>query len=487
MSTTTDHPVVFISYSWSSPEHEDWVIKLATDLRVDGVDVRLDKWHLKPGHDKYAFMESMVTDPNVSRVLVICDRRYKEKADARAGGVGTESQIISAEVYGKVGQGKFLPVVTELDDEGKPCLPVFMKSRIYIDLSSADRYAEGYEHLLREIYERPLRQIPQLGKMPGHLAEGAAQIEIKTLPRFRAFREALLGGKPQAVGCERSFLQAFVDALEDFRVTNPNQSFDDDIVATLDAMKPYRDQFVEYLLLKCDFAPEDFTAYKALVTFFEKLGSYYFLPRNQSPANELWCDNYHFLGRELLICMTAALIRSRKEGVLARFLHEKFVIDVGDRTRDADFTFFDGYPRALDEHRNRRLQLGRKSVSADMLKNRATQKELPHSSLMEADFVLTLRFLLGEPPIERGWFPRSLVFMRELSSPLPVFARNATVQNREVLCALLSVSSPKRLVERFEEAKKQHRNFEGWNVSDWERLPFEDLMNLDVIKRLRGG
>lgn len=42
-------PKLFISYSWSSPEHEQWVVDLAAELRESGVDVILDKWDLKEG------------------------------------------------------------------------------------------------------------------------------------------------------------------------------------------------------------------------------------------------------------------------------------------------------------------------------------------------------------------------------------------------------------------------------------------------------
>ena len=124
MSATTEHPKVFISYSWTSVEHEQFVMDLATSLRNHGVDAILDKWDLKPGQDKYVFMESMVVDTEVLKVLVLCDRKYQEKANNRAGGVGTESQIISQELYGKVKQTKFIPIVCEYDDDGQPCLPV---------------------------------------------------------------------------------------------------------------------------------------------------------------------------------------------------------------------------------------------------------------------------------------------------------------------------------------------------------------------------
>lgn len=44
VSITKTTPKVFISYSWTNPEHEKWVIELAEGLVKDGVHVLLDKW-----------------------------------------------------------------------------------------------------------------------------------------------------------------------------------------------------------------------------------------------------------------------------------------------------------------------------------------------------------------------------------------------------------------------------------------------------------
>ena len=96
-----ENPKLFISYSWSSPEHEQKVLNLATELREAGIDVIFDKWDLKEGHDAFAFMEKMVNDLDIKKVVIVCDRIYAEKADGRSGGVGTETQIISPEIYGK--------------------------------------------------------------------------------------------------------------------------------------------------------------------------------------------------------------------------------------------------------------------------------------------------------------------------------------------------------------------------------------------------
>ena len=52
---------------------------------------------------------------------------------------------------------------------GKPCLPTFLKSRMYIDMSRNYIYELGYAQLLRDIYSKPLLRKPALGKMPSYL------------------------------------------------------------------------------------------------------------------------------------------------------------------------------------------------------------------------------------------------------------------------------------------------------------------------------
>ena len=107
-----DKPKVFISYAWSSEEYRQKVLSFADQLINDGVDVLLDRY-LAPGIDLTAFMESSVNDESVTNVLILMDKVYTEKANKRQGGVGTETQIISPELYGKVEQTKFIPVLFE--------------------------------------------------------------------------------------------------------------------------------------------------------------------------------------------------------------------------------------------------------------------------------------------------------------------------------------------------------------------------------------
>src|ERR1700693_6195290 len=110
-------PKLYVSYSWTTRDHEAWVLRLATELRESGVDVILDKWDLKEGHDAHAFMERMVTDETIKKVALICDATYVSKANSRSGGVGTETQIITPDIYAKQDQSKFVAVIVERDED----------------------------------------------------------------------------------------------------------------------------------------------------------------------------------------------------------------------------------------------------------------------------------------------------------------------------------------------------------------------------------
>lgn len=170
-SKQTMQPKVFISYRWTSPDHEEWVLAFATSLRQQGVNAILDKWHLSEGQDTLAFMESMVNDAEVEKVLMICDRGYVERANAREGGVGTEAQIISAKVYESVDQKKFAAIVVELNDDGKPLLPHYMATRLYFDMSSPDAEAANFEKVVRWIFDKPFHTAPPIGAPPTYLNE----------------------------------------------------------------------------------------------------------------------------------------------------------------------------------------------------------------------------------------------------------------------------------------------------------------------------
>lgn len=141
-------PSVFISYSWGSKEFKEWVNRLAQQLRKDGVMITFDDWDIKLGDPIPQFMEEAIAKSDY--VLIICTADYKRKSNERTGGVGYESNIITAEVYGKHNHRKFIPVLAEKLDS----IPDWLLGKRYLDISTEDEFNQNYPHLLKTLKGR---------------------------------------------------------------------------------------------------------------------------------------------------------------------------------------------------------------------------------------------------------------------------------------------------------------------------------------------
>ena len=159
-------PAVFLSYSWVSDQHVAWVTNLARRLRANGVDVHLDRWDVRLGHDLNLFMERYA-DPS-ARVLVVLSDDYGPKADRRGqqpSGVGTETTIVSPTVYRDLGSNRVVPVVPDSGTvAGAPIVPTYLVGRTWIDFRTD--HESAYERLLRDLHGAPLEAAPPLGSNP---------------------------------------------------------------------------------------------------------------------------------------------------------------------------------------------------------------------------------------------------------------------------------------------------------------------------------
>ena len=161
-ATVDTAPTCFISYSHDSETHKGWVRGLANDLQNNGVEVTLDQWELKKGDAMTHFMENAVTANDF--VLMICTPKYAEKANARDGGVGYESSIISAQIYNKAKRGKFVPI-KRASGKGE-CIPTFLKDKLRADFSDDSKYQENLTDILRHLHDKPEHIKPPLGPPP---------------------------------------------------------------------------------------------------------------------------------------------------------------------------------------------------------------------------------------------------------------------------------------------------------------------------------
>ena len=164
MSHPPSPPTVFISYSWDSPIHKDWVKTLADHLIGNGIKVIFDQYHCRPGDNFLMFMEQSVK--RADRVLLILTEAYKTKADLRLRGAGFEGQVISAELYIDGGSSKFIPVLRSGDNEQS--IPIFLQGRVGVDMREDAYFQDELSRLLKAIYE--YSDEPTLGPAPDFVA-----------------------------------------------------------------------------------------------------------------------------------------------------------------------------------------------------------------------------------------------------------------------------------------------------------------------------
>lgn len=151
--STTPEPVtsmtqktVFISYCHDGEAFDGWVGKLASDIRSAGIRVITDQ-DMAYGTEMNLFMEKSVADSN--RVLIVCTKKYKERADDRSGGVGYESCIITGELVNDQNTIKFVPIIKE--GSGNQYYPRYLGNRWGADMKDPKTYSKVLEKLINDI------------------------------------------------------------------------------------------------------------------------------------------------------------------------------------------------------------------------------------------------------------------------------------------------------------------------------------------------
>jgi TIR domain len=164
-------PRAFISYSWDDVRHRHWVQDLAERLRRDGIAVTLDVWEVVPGDQLPHFMERAVRENDY--VLIICTPKYKSKSDDRAGGVGYEGDVMTAEVFATRINRKFIPILRR--GKWHEAAPSWLLGVAYIDMSRKTS-ASAYSKLLQTLYQQQ-PPAPPIGQQP----DSVKRVHLKDL------------------------------------------------------------------------------------------------------------------------------------------------------------------------------------------------------------------------------------------------------------------------------------------------------------------
>lgn len=386
-------PKVFISYSWTS---KDRAIDLADRLLENGIEVVIDVYDLKDGMDKYAFMQRIANDASIEKVLLLCDRAYKEKADSFKGGVGDEAMIVSPEIYGKTEQQKFIPIVLEVNDDGKPYLPTIVGSRIYIDFSNPLKMPEAFNRLVRNLWNKPDRRKPKLGERPTWLDTPAVNTAS-----IRAQLDVLGVGtrlKPDSDSVLKRSAFEITKALNELCVPG-DRTFN--LLSAIKNTEPLRNCYVD--LVDQALQQKGFDG--------EKIGSLIETMYNGIDTPTCDCqmmECYHFFFWDIFICTAALMLCYEKYGELQGLLNRTYFLRniIGTQNDPSAYSFsqFRQHCRTIDGYYKNQINPNLVSLAADILIKREYGTCITKRTLVTTDTTLAhLAMLYGKANFT--WYP----------------------------------------------------------------------------------
>ena len=433
-------PKIFISYSWSS---KDLVLMLANRLMTHGVDVVLDEWDLKAGQDKNAFMERSVNDPSIDKVLIICDKQYTEKANNRKKGVGSETTIISEKIYGDSEQEKFIPIIIEHDENGNPYMPTYIKSRIYFDLSDENTFEDGYNRLLRNIYEKPLIKKPKLGTKPEWLEEDKINF-FPVQDLIKQIKGASNKNKQEIL--VQKFVSQYIEDMKQYHgkgTMTAKQVFD-----TFIETKAIRDVFLDFLDVLIE---TDLDIGNELCTIFEQLYNTLIYAKTYNPnatsSNEYEFDVFKCHIWELFICTIVFLRHYNKYEILNKLLTNTYFIrknGLDESTIPTNYSRFMHRSRAIEaEYKLTTEKSSKFTLMGDVLCHEREKRPIyTGETISQADLFLYQIFnalnLTVNGYYDDYWFPTCYIYAPESNTD---WTKLKSRTHCEKMFALFGVSS----------------------------------------------
>jgi len=438
-------PKLFISYSWTNQAHIDWVVQLATDLRAYGVETVIDQWDLREGNDAHSFMEKTVRGNEVQKVVLVCDKKYVERANRREGGVGAESQVVTLQIYGDVEQTKFVGVVTESDDAGNPALPNFLTSRIFIDFRYPEKYSEKLQQLVRWAFDKPLYRKPDVGPRPAFVDD---QIDFEPI-RFSSISQ--LGHNSSVRRDLLLFLEEAARQKADLTVEmSSEEPGDETIYRGIKSLPPVIDQIIhafDSTLANRDLSE---TELDLAVDYFSKIA------QNYDKGSTKWSsDVTKFFGQFILTSVLSRMVRFRRFQSAQNLLSSKLLrMSYGGVTAEIrPLNSLNTYLESL-EARKSRLSLRRASLHADVIREICETCKIDFVEYMQADLILY--FVESQDDDSRYWWPDSLIYATDSHGSFPWFTKATQPSYRDRFMPLIGVSdrqSLERLIQQIDTEK----------------------------------
>jgi hypothetical protein len=260
----------------------------------------------------------------------------------------------------------------------------------------------------------------------------------KTSRKVGAIKDALLNERRSASGLISDFLEKVLSSLEDFRLAGGTVlGFDDKVMESVEKMLPIRNDFIDFSFML--FKYRDSVDLDQIHEFFEKLVALTFRPENVQSWAEIDYDNFRFFNYELVLSFFAVLLRLKKYGELGFFFHSAyFYRNSSGSLEQRGIEILNQFVESLDTFRNNRLSLQRASVTADLIKARATRKDVTFGDLRTTDLVL--HYVTSLRGGGFAWFPRTSVYGSRIAG-IELFDRMVSARHFEKVKVLFGVGT----------------------------------------------
>ncbi|HKC67924.1 MAG TPA: toll/interleukin-1 receptor domain-containing protein [Bacteroidia bacterium] len=468
---------IFISYSWGNDEHQEWVVNLSTKLMNDTVDVVLDRWSLKDGHDIYSFMEEMVKSGDIFRVLILSDKKYSEKADGREGGVGTETQIITPNIYSKEKQEKFIPIVLERDENGEPFLPIYLKSRKYIDFSRIESYEDSYEELLRNILEVPSLPKPKLGTTPpAYITENVINLS-ETNNKLKVIENQLKKNNKISNKELTNFLDLFLENLWAFDEPNTPSDlklYGEQLFNILKSYKPLREDYLKFVDIISSYEIEN--TEEILIEFLENAPKFNSPRENSSSWSPARFEVFKIIFHEIFIYTIAICLKNKNYKLVADLLYTKYYKkDEYKKSTPESFSFLYNYNQNLENY-SRTFFRKITGFGEYMITNLSTN--FKKEDIILADTLCYFVSCLNKNNVRDTWFPNTYLYGK--STDFLFFEKITSEKYFEKIKVLFNINTKLELQEKLILEKENSKERISYGNGGY--IPFAyELINPDTI------
>ncbi len=395
-------PLIGISYCHSARKVAEQV---CSRLERDGFKVLIDFKDLKYGHDMNFFMEELITE--TGKLIILIDDEYAQKADNRSGGVGTETFLISSEMYAQVLPDRFIPCALKKDGHGNFVLPRYLKSRRCADFTSDEQIDRNWESVLAHITGEGEDDVHPESGLVDSLATGRNFIaQLATNFSIRTAREFL------------NHSRKYIDSLRvRDEVKVDSREFFQESIATYQKLIPIRNQFIE-LIYTMECVPSD-QLVNIVIEFLEML-----LNLKEPPLDKKACNTIneyrHIAHRVFAYDSFLHSIGTLMELFKFNEIHDVLSTEFPPTEFDSSMGYTQPncyYDFLITKDNVLKLQPEYKKYSSpglQLVKENATRNDItfdPH--LMEADLLIYLHSLVNS----FNWLPLTICYCDRTEMP----------------------------------------------------------------------